>query len=102
VIESAAPRSLFLSREFHGAQGLAVTDEMAVACGAGLPADLNGYQAYDGLPASWSTLMRPAREVMDEDVVHQYDRCSPAKRRRRPRDAGWADVPTAARPLARL
>ena len=71
--------SLFLARkQFHGAQGLAVTDEMAVAIAAQacLPVLKIGIAAYDGFVG---IVVHPdevvaAREVMDEDgVVHQYD-----------------------------
>lgn len=71
--------SLFLSRkEFHGAQGLAVTDEMAVAITAQacLPILKLGIQAYDsfvGIVVHPDEVVAP-REVMDDDgVVHQYD-----------------------------
>ena len=71
--------SLFLSRkEFHGAQGLQVTDEMAVAIAAQacLPVLKLGIAAYDGFVG---IVVHPdevvaQREVMDEDgVVHEYD-----------------------------
>lgn len=71
--------SLFLSRkEFHGAQGIEITDEMAVAIAAQacLPILKLGIEAYDGFIG---IVVHPdevvaAREVMDEDgVVHQYD-----------------------------
>jgi MtfA peptidase len=71
--------SLFLSRkEFHGAQGLQVTDEMAVAIAAQacLPILELGISAYDGFVG---IVVHPdeviaQREVMDEDgVVHEYD-----------------------------
>lgn len=71
--------SLFLSRkEFHGAHGLAVTDEMAVAIAAQacLPILKLGIQAYDGfvgIVVHPDEVVAP-REVMDEDgVVHEYD-----------------------------
>ncbi len=71
--------SLFLARkQFHGAQGLVVTDEMAVAIAAQacLPVLKIGIAAYDGFVG---IVVHPdevvaAREMMDEDgVVHQYD-----------------------------
>lgn len=71
--------SLFLARkQFHGAQGLAVTDEVAVAIAAQacLPVLKLGIGAYDGFVG---IVVHPdevvaAREVMDENgVVHQYD-----------------------------
>jgi hypothetical protein len=71
--------SLFLARkEFHGAQSLQVTDEMAVAIAvqACLPILKLGIEAYDGFVG---IVVHPdevvaAREVMDEDgIVHQYD-----------------------------
>lgn len=71
--------SLFLARkEFHGAHGMAVTDEMAVAiaCQACLPILRIGLAAYDGIVG---IVVHPdevvaPRETMDEDgVVHAYD-----------------------------
>lgn len=71
--------SLFLARkQFHGAQGLVVTDEMAVAIAAQacLPVLKLGIAAYDrfvGIVVHPDEVVA-AREVMDEDgVVHQYD-----------------------------
>ncbi len=71
--------SLFLSRkEFHGAQGLQVTDEMAVAIAAQacLPILRLGISAYDdfvGIVVQPDEVVAP-REVMDEDgIVHEYD-----------------------------
>jgi Mlc titration factor MtfA (ptsG expression regulator) len=71
--------SLFLSRkEFHGAQGIEITDEMAVAIAAQacLPILKLGIEAYDGfvgIVVHPDEVVAP-REVMDEDgVVHQYD-----------------------------
>ncbi len=71
--------SLFLARkEFHGAQGLAVTDEMAVAIAAQacLPILKLGIEAYDdfvGIVVHPSE-MTIRREVMDDDgVVHEFD-----------------------------
>lgn len=71
--------SLFLSRkEFHGAQGLVITDEMALAIAAQacLPILHLGLEAYDGFVG---IVVQPdevvaARQVMDDDgVVHDYD-----------------------------
>jgi Mlc titration factor MtfA (ptsG expression regulator) len=71
--------SLFLSRkEFHGAQGLVVTDAMAVAIAAQacLPILRLGLDAYDGFIG---IVVHPdevvaRREVTDDDgVVHHYD-----------------------------
>lgn len=71
--------SLFLSRkEFHGAQGLEVTDEIAVAIAlqACLPVLKLGIEAYDsfvGIVVHPDEVVAP-RETMDEDgIVHQYD-----------------------------
>lgn len=71
--------SLFLSRkEFHGAQGLQVTDEMAVAIAAQacLPILHLGISAYDdfvGIVVHPDEVVAQ-REVMDEDgIVHEYD-----------------------------
>jgi Mlc titration factor MtfA (ptsG expression regulator) len=71
--------SLFLSRkEFHGAQGLQVTDEMAVAIAvqACLPILRFGISAYDdfvGIVVHPDEVVAQ-REVMDDDgVVHEYD-----------------------------
>ncbi|MEO8155379.1 MAG: M90 family metallopeptidase [Rhizobacter sp.] len=71
--------TLFLGRkEFSGAQGLIVTDEMAVAIAAQacLPVLHLGLDWYDGFVGivvhAGEVVAR--REVMDEDgVVHQYD-----------------------------
>jgi len=71
--------SLFLSRkEFHGAQGLQVTDEMAVAIAAQacLPILRLGISAYDdfvGIVVHPDEVVAQ-REVMDDDgIVHEYD-----------------------------
>ncbi|MEK8032854.1 M90 family metallopeptidase [Ideonella sp. DXS29W] len=71
--------SLFLSRkEFHGAQGIEVTDEMAVAIAAQacLPILKFGIDAYDrfvGIVVHPDEVVA-SREVMDDDgVVHEYD-----------------------------
>lgn len=71
--------SLFLSRkEFHGTQGLVVTDEMALAIAvqACLPILGLGIEAYDGfvgIVVHPDEVVAP-REVMDENgVVHAYD-----------------------------
>jgi MtfA peptidase len=71
--------SLFLARkEFHGAQGLTVTDEMAVAIAAQacLPILRLGLAAYDGfvgIVVHPDEVVAP-RETMDDDgVVHAYD-----------------------------
>jgi hypothetical protein len=71
--------SSFLSRkEFHGAQGLRVTDEMAVAIAAQacLPILKLGISAYDdfvGIVVHPDEVVAQ-REVMDEDgIVHEYD-----------------------------
>lgn len=94
--------SLFLSRkEFHGAQGLVVTDEMAVAIAAQacLPVLRLGIQAYDGfvgIVVHPDEVVAP-REVMDEDgVVHQYDEVlSGEAMGGGPVMLAWADVLTA-------
>lgn len=71
--------SLFLARkEFHGAQGLVVTDEMAVAIAAQacLPILHLGIEAYDDFVGIvvHPDEMAVRREVMDDDgVVHEYD-----------------------------
>ena len=71
--------TLFLDRkEFHGAGGLAVTDDMAVAIAAQacLPVLHLGLSAYDGFVG---IVVHPGevlarREVMDDDgVVHHYE-----------------------------
>jgi len=71
--------TLFLAqKEFHGAQGLAITDEIAVAIAAQacLPILKLGLAHYDGFVG---IVVHPdevvaRREVMDEDgVVHHYD-----------------------------
>jgi len=71
--------SLFLDRkQFHGAGGLAVTDEMAllVAAQACLPVLRLGLHFYDGFVG---IVMHPdevvaRRQVMDDDgIVHEYD-----------------------------
>jgi Mlc titration factor MtfA (ptsG expression regulator) len=71
--------SLFLSRkEFHGAQGLVITDEMALAIAAQacLPILRLGIDAYDGFVG---IVVHPeevvaARQVTDDDgIVHAYD-----------------------------
>ena len=71
--------SLFLARkEFHGAAGFEVTDEVAVAVAAQacLPVLTLGLAAYDGfvgIVMHESEVVAP-REVMDEDgVVHHYE-----------------------------
>lgn len=71
--------SLFLARkEFHGAGGFEVTDEVAVAVAAQacLPILALGLAAYDGfvgIVMHESEVVAP-REVMDEDgVVHHYE-----------------------------
>jgi Mlc titration factor MtfA (ptsG expression regulator) len=71
--------SLFLSRkEFHGAQGLQVTDEMAVAIAAQaclpiLKLGIDAYDAFVGIVVHPDEVVAQ-REVMDEDgVVHEYD-----------------------------
>jgi Mlc titration factor MtfA (ptsG expression regulator) len=71
--------SLFLSRkEFHGAQGLQISDEMAVAIAAQacLPILKFGIGAYDdfvGIVVHPDEVVAQ-REVMDDDgVVHEYD-----------------------------
>ncbi|ARN20962.1 zinc-dependent peptidase [Piscinibacter gummiphilus] len=71
--------TLFLARkEFHGAHGLEVTDDMAVAIAAQacLPILNLGLEHYDGFLGivvhAGEVVAR--REVMDEDgVVHHYD-----------------------------
>lgn len=71
--------SLFLSRkEFHGAQGLQITDEMALAIAAQacLPILHLGIEAYDGFVG---IVVQPdevvaTRQMMDDDgVVHDYN-----------------------------
>lgn len=71
--------SLFLDRkEFSGAHGLVVTDDMAVAIAAQacLPVLRLGLQAYDGFLGIvvHPCQARVRREVADEDgVVHEFD-----------------------------
>lgn len=91
--------SLFLARkEFHGAQGLVVTDEMAVAIAAQacLPILRLGLQAYDGfvgIVVHPDEVVAP-RETMDEDgVVHAYDEVlSGEAMEGGPVMLAWADV----------
>lgn len=94
--------SLFLSRkEFHGAQGMQVTDEMAVAIAAQacLPILKLGIEAYDGFVGIvvHADEVVAAREVMDEDgVVHQYDEVLTGEAMEGgPVMLAWADVLTA-------
>jgi MtfA peptidase len=94
--------SLFLSRkEFHGAQGLEVTDEIAVAIAmqACLPVLKLGIEAYDGfvgIVVHPDEVVAP-REVMDEDgIVHQYDEVLSGEAvQGGPVMLAWADVLTA-------
>ena len=71
--------SLFLaSKEFHGAGGFEVTDEVAVAVAAQacLPVLRLGLEWYDGFVGivMHEGEVVAARETMDEDgVVHEYD-----------------------------
>jgi len=71
--------SLFLDRkEFSGAHGLQVSDDMAVAIAAQacLPVLRLGLQAFDGFVGIvvHPDEVRVKREVMDEDgLVHEYD-----------------------------
>jgi Mlc titration factor MtfA (ptsG expression regulator) len=71
--------SLFLdSKEFSGAQGLQVSDEMAVAIAAQacLPVLRLGLQAYAGFVGIvvQPDEVRVRREIVDDDgVVHEYD-----------------------------
>ncbi|HEX5686319.1 MAG TPA: M90 family metallopeptidase [Ideonella sp.] len=94
--------SLFLSRkEFHGAHGMQVTDEMAVAIAAQacLPILKLGIEAYDGFVGIvvHADEVVAAREVMDEDgVVHQYDEVLTGEAMEGgPVMLAWADVLTA-------
>jgi MtfA peptidase len=94
--------SLFLSRkEFHGAHGMQVTDEMAVAIAAQacLPILGLGIEAYDGFVGIvvHADEVVAAREVMDEDgVVHQYDEVLTGEAMEGgPVMLAWADVLTA-------
>jgi Mlc titration factor MtfA (ptsG expression regulator) len=71
--------TLFLARkEFSGAQGLAVTDDMAVAIAAQaclpiLKLGLDWYDGFVGIVVHAGEVVA-RREVMDEDgVVHHYD-----------------------------
>lgn len=73
--------TLFLARkEFSGAQGLVVTDEMAVAVAAqavlpilNLEGGLNLYAGFIGIVLHGDLVVAP-REVMDDDgVVHEFD-----------------------------
>lgn len=91
--------SLFLSRkEFHGAQGLEVTDEMALAIAAQacLPILHLGIDAYDSFVG---IVVQPdevvaARQVMDDDgVVHDYDEVLTGEAMEGgPVMVAWADV----------
>lgn len=71
--------SLFLARkEFHGAGGFQVSDEVAVAVAAQacLPVLTLGLEAYDGFVGivMHESQVVASREFMDEDgVVHQYE-----------------------------
>lgn len=71
--------SLFLDRkEFTGAQGLVVRDDMAVAIAAQacLPVLRLGLSVYDGFVGIvvHASSVRARREAMDEDgIVHAYD-----------------------------
>lgn len=71
--------SLFLARkEFHGAGGFQVSDEVAVAVAAQacLPVLALGLEVYDGFVGivMHESQVRATREFMDEDgVVHQYE-----------------------------
>ena len=94
--------SLFLSRkEFHGAQGLLVTDAMAVAIAAQacLPILRLGLSSYDGFIG---IVVHPdevvaRREVVDDDgVVHHYDEWLTGEAMEGgPVMLAWADVETA-------
>ena len=73
--------TLFLARkEFSGAHGLVVTDEIAVAVAAqavlpvlNLDEGLNLYDGFIGIVMHSDAVVAP-REVMDDDgVVHEYD-----------------------------
>jgi Mlc titration factor MtfA (ptsG expression regulator) len=71
--------TLFLAqKEFHGAQGLAITDEIAVAIAAQaclpiLKLGLRHYAGFVGIVVHPDEVVA-RREVMDEDgVVHHYD-----------------------------
>jgi len=71
--------TLFLDRkEFNGAQGLAITDDMAVAIAAQaclpiLRLGLDWYDGFVGIVVHADEVVAQ-REVMDEDgVVHHYD-----------------------------
>ena len=73
--------TLFLTRkEFSGAHGLVVTDEMAVAVAAqavlpilNLDGDLGLYEGFVGIVMHSGAVVAP-REVMDDDgVLHEYD-----------------------------
>ena len=73
--------TLFLARkEFSGAHGLVVTDEMAVAVAAqavlpilNLDDGLKLYEGFIGIVMHSDAVVAP-REVMDDDgVVHEYD-----------------------------
>ena len=73
--------TLFLARkEFSGAHGLVVTDEMAAAVAAqavlpilNLDDGLNLYEGFIGIVMHSDAVVAP-REVMDDDgVVHEYD-----------------------------
>jgi MtfA peptidase len=73
--------TLFLARkEFSGAHGLVVTDEMAVAVAAqavlpilSLDGGLNLYDGFIGIVLHDDLVVAP-REVMDDDgVVHEFD-----------------------------
>jgi len=71
--------TLFLAqKEFHGAQGLAITDEIAVAIAAQaclpiLKLGLGHYAGFVGIVVHPDEVVA-RREVMDEDgVVHHYD-----------------------------
>lgn len=100
--------SLFLAeKEFTGAGGLQVTDDMAVAIAAQacLPVLQLGLQAYDsfvGIVVHGDEVVAP-REVMDDDgIVHAYDELLTGEAMEGgPVMLAWADV-LAAGELAEL
>ena len=101
--------SLFLAeKEFHGAAGFVVSDEvaLAVAAQACLPVlrlGLAPYRSFVGIVMHAGEVLAP-REVMDEDgIVHQYDeRLAGEAMEGGPLMLAWSEVEYGADPAAGL